>query len=271
MASHDLEGDSSRTGRTGWRPHETEEAFHNLLTRLGNATPQNLVEEVPRPEYSGRPHEDPHAFLLDLEDYVASRNPTTDRRRVLLALACLKDEARRRLEPLVSLGLRWDEFRPKLLALFDDDATRRRITLTYLGTPQKAGESAEEFIRTKQLLAQRINPRTAQADLINTIRDLLQPQIRLYLRGAQLTTVADLIQEASAVEDDLRQLPRASGPAPPARRAAPTPAPRNYEPAPRDREPTPSATTPRPLPQAQASQQGPNTRPGNATLAGGAH
>lgn len=233
---------SSRTDRTGWRPTETEAAFQSLLSRLAQATPAPM-EDVPRPEYSGRQHEDPRAFLADLEDFLASRHITTDRRKVRMALSCLKDEALRRMEPLVALGLQWEEFRPRLLSFFDDDATRRRITLAYLGTEQKANESAEQFIRTKQLLANRVDARIPQTDLVQTIRDLLLPQIRLYLRGVKPTTVTALIEEATAVEEDLKRLPR-TDPAP-SRRSAPTPPTRDRDPGPRrDHDAAPPAANP---------------------------
>lgn len=61
-----------------------------------------------------------HAFLPDLEHFVVSRNANTDRRKVLLALTCLKNEAHHSLKPLVSLGIQWEELRPKLLSFFVD-------------------------------------------------------------------------------------------------------------------------------------------------------
>lgn len=62
--------------------------------------------------------------------------PPTDRRKTTLALSCLRGEAHRCFEPLVHLGLRWEEFGPCLLAYFDDDTTRCRINLSFLGTAQ---------------------------------------------------------------------------------------------------------------------------------------
>lgn len=69
-----------------------------------------------------------------LEKYLKFQNTTTDRRKVALVLSCLKGEAHHRFETFVHLGLGWEEFRPRLLTYFDDDATRRRITLSFLRT-----------------------------------------------------------------------------------------------------------------------------------------
>lgn len=146
ISQDDPDVHGSRTERTGWRPTDTEAAFHSLLTQLAAAMPTNAVEEVPRPEFCGQPHEDPHVFLAEFfEEYLTFRNTTADRRKTAMALSCLKGEAHRRMEPLVHLGLRWEEFQQRLLAYFDNEVTRCRITLAYLGTTQKTGEPANNL------------------------------------------------------------------------------------------------------------------------------
>lgn len=77
------------------------------------------------------------------------------------------------------------------------------------------------------------------------MHDLLQPQIHLYLHGAHLATLTGLIREASAVEEDLKQLARTGPEQTTVRHPAPAPTRREYTPAvnsPRERENTPTAT-----------------------------
>lgn len=200
---------SSRT-QTEWRPISNDDAatlFNHLLNRIQSVT-SSVVEEIPKPEYSGLAYENPQEFIDDLEEYLSAKNVSTGRRRVQTALTCLKGDARRRIEPLVTLGLQWDEFPAKILSLFDDDATKRRILVGYLSTAQKTTESAETFIRGKQLLANRVDPRASPAETVSTICELLLPQIRLQLRGTTIETVGKLIEVANLIEEDLRQVNR---------------------------------------------------------------
>lgn len=90
------------------------------------------------------------------------------------------------MEALVLLGLQWHEFGPKLLAFYNNEASRRRLLPDYGGTAQKPGEPVEQFIWTKQLLAWWVVPGAGQREFVDIIRGLFLPRIPLCLCGSRI-------------------------------------------------------------------------------------
>lgn len=95
VVSQDKEAHSgSQTERNGT---DTAVEFYSFPNRLSNAVSLGSGKDIPRPEYSGRPHEDPNAFLVNFEDTLHPEMSLQNAEGYNFTLPCLKNEPQRRI------------------------------------------------------------------------------------------------------------------------------------------------------------------------------
>lgn len=61
--------------------------------------------------------------MTDLDQYIQGKHAIHSHTKLRLALPCLYGP----FEPLITLGLQWQEFEPKILSLYDSRSARTQV------------------------------------------------------------------------------------------------------------------------------------------------
>lgn len=174
-----------------------------------SSTPQ---KQMPLPEFRGMDHESVQTFIDRMEDYFRVQQITDYNMRLSIITNQLKGEARKWFEPYQFLINRYTIFIDRLQKKYDSTDSITQATTRLYGEKQALGESVSVFITRKMCLFQRVDATKPELIKTNIVLDQLRPELRSRLRGIQIRNMEELVDVASQIENDLKEITSSRGP-----------------------------------------------------------
>lgn len=201
-----------------WRPTneatipDTNDQLAQALRQLATVLQDNTSRRTPRfnQKYGGTDWEDPNYFLEEMENHFR-RYGTPEEDWVNEAANHLEGQALQWRRNYRMLTMTYGAFKERLLNKFDNQAERCKIRTKLYGQEQ-GSTPAEIFITQKTALFHRVAKETPERDMVQTIMELLRPEVRLIIRGRSIQTINQLVCAAADTEADLRVTNRNKAP-----------------------------------------------------------
>lgn len=188
------------------------------IRQAATPTPSTAVRPIPIPEFRGLEHESASAFIDDIEEYFHTARVNDYQTQLSIIIDQLRGDAKRWFEPYRHVITSYNTFTERLRSRFDSITAVTQVTTKLYGEKQNVHENVAVFIMKKFSLFQRVDPNKAERTKTAIILDQLRPEIKSRLRGLHIPTIEALVDVASQIENDLKEIQPARPPPPPEQR-----------------------------------------------------
>ncbi|XP_063236128.1 uncharacterized protein LOC134538625 [Bacillus rossius redtenbacheri] len=167
--------------------------------------PQGYQGKFTLPEFGGLTHEDPQSFVENCEVRLTRAGIPVDEWSGQ-ASGQLRGTAYEWWDIWGRFGMPWAEFAGTLTRRFDTEQALVDCTSQFYGERQKDGETAEQFVAQKLCLFTRVNPHARPTTALPTVTALLHTGLQPFMRCCRPESVEEYLQQAAAIEQNLRDL-----------------------------------------------------------------